>query len=202
MKFFYLILLVFVVGGGGLFYQSGLRAAKHPNPPERPLAARVVKGIPLGGGTVLINHFYPLIPPRRVQVRYIYVIAGQHVSKGEVLAKFEDHTYVVARAAGIITQPTDPAVAITDAFPRLWLTETAPFRLRLPITAASVSLCPGQQVRVTSRAHPTQLVTGKVGKVLIDKAFMLIDLRLQTVSPQSLPVGAQVLVEALPPQVG
>jgi hypothetical protein len=200
----HLLLLAFVIGGASLVYQSGKWPPKHPQPLAKsataPLAAP--KGVPLGVGTVVSSHFYPLVPARHVPLRYIYVQAGQRIRKGEVLAKFADHTFVVAHTAGLITlQDIDAAGVTVGPFPQLWFTEVVPFRLRLPLSATNVALCSGQQVLVKNRAHPTQFVLGKVSTVVVEGLSLRIDLRLQTVGAAPVPAGAQVLAEALPPLV-
>jgi hypothetical protein len=200
MKALYFLLLSCVLIGAGCYYQSG-KWAKSPvaaRPPAvLPPASR---GWPLGVGTVLSHHFYPLARANRGPVRYMYANAGQRVAKGELLVKYEDHTYFVAPTAGLIVQVDSP-VSSSSSFPSLWFEEAFSFRLRLPLTVASSALCPGQQIRLLRKLDATQLLTAKVSSVTVDGPFLLLNLRLQTVGKMLVPSGAQVRVEALLPLV-
>ncbi|MGI4870871.1 MAG: hypothetical protein ACRYFX_06790 [Janthinobacterium lividum] len=198
MKTAYFLLLSCLLIGAGFYYRSGRRANASPVALLTP--ARAQRGLPLGVGTVLVHHFYPLVRANRGPVRYLYANAGQHVPKGELLVKYEDHSYFVAPLAGLIVQPDSPATTL-NSFPALWFDEAFSFRLRLPLTATNRTLCPGQQVRLLSQLRTTQLLTAKVGSVTVDGRFLVLSLRLQTEGNTLVPVGAQVRVEALLPLV-
>lgn len=197
MKSLYLVLLA-AVAGVGLYWWRGVRA-KGPVAAGQLVAVRPVVGASLGVGTVLVSHSYRLAAYRRGPVRRMFVAAGQHVRKGELLLRFYDHTYLVASTAGIITQqPNSAGADQPGADPVFLFTELTPFRLRLPGSRASALVAAGQKVRVQSTQHPAQLVTGVVLASQLEGPTVLIDLRLQTVGPEPLPTAAHVQVNALP----
>jgi hypothetical protein len=198
MKLFSLLLLVFLTGAG-LSCWRGHWAPSPASAVALPATVRSVIGPLLGLGTVLTSHSFPLALHRHSPIKHLYVADGQHVHKGELLLKYYDYTFLMAPAAGIITQFADPLYKHNSgAEPVFFFTEATPFRLRLPVSPASDTLAVGQRVQVQSTQHPAQVVTGILLAMQPDSASLLLDLRLLTTGHEPLPAQSQVRVTSLP----
>jgi multidrug efflux pump subunit AcrA (membrane-fusion protein) len=198
MKLFLLFLLVLVVGAG-LFYWRGQGATASIRTTIAPSEVRSATGPLLGEGTVLASHSFPLALYRHGPIKHLYVDDGQHVRKGDLLLKFYDYTFLMAPTAGIITQYSTMARAGNPgAEPEFFFTEATPFRLRLAATSTSAALAVGQRVQAQSTQHPAQVVTGVLSAIESDSAALLITLRLLTVGHEPLPAQAQIQLHALP----
>jgi hypothetical protein len=197
MKLFSLLLLVFLAGAG-LSCWRGHWAASPASAVAPPAAVQSVRGPLLGLGTVLTSHSFPLAMHRHGPIKHLYVADGQHVRKGELLLKYYEYTFLMAPAAGIITQLADTACTHhLGAEPIFFFTEATPFRLRLPVSSASDTLAVGQRVLVQSTHHPAQVVTGILLAIQPDNASLLLDLRLLTIGHEPLPAQSQVRVTSL-----
>jgi hypothetical protein len=197
MKLLSLLLLVFLTGAG-LSYWQGHWAASPASAVAPPAAVQSVRGPLLGLGTVLTSHSFPLAMHRHGPIKHLYVADGQHVRKGALLLKYYDYTFLMAPAAGIITQLADTACHHSGAEPIFFFTEATPFRLRLTVSSASDTLAVGQRVLVQSTHHPAQVVTGILLAIQPDNASLLLDLRLLTIGHEPLPAQSQVRVTSLP----
>lgn len=194
MKLFLLLLLA-LLAGTGLFYWRGHWATRTASPAIHAAAARPARADLLGVGTVLISHSFPLPLYHHGPIKHLYVEDGQHVRKGELLLKYYDYTFLLAPTAGIITQFSDTARnQRSGAEPVFFFTEVTPFRLRLPAGSASNTLAVGQRVCVQSTQHPAQMVTGVLLSIHPDSIALLLDLRLLTVGHEPLPAQSEVRV--------
>jgi hypothetical protein len=118
--------------------------------------------------------------------------------KGELLLKCYGYTFLMAPAAGIISQFADTLhKQHLGAEPVFFFTEVMPSRLRLVASPASDTLVVGQQVQVQSIRHPNQVVTGMVVDIQPVSAALLLDLRLLTIGHEPMPAQAQVRVSRL-----
>jgi len=197
MKLFYLLLLA-LLAGTGLFCWRGQWATKTANAVAPAAATRPALGHLLGVGTVLTSHSFLLARYRHGPIKHLYVEGGQHVRKGELLLKYYDYTFLLAPAAGIITQLADTLrKQHSGADPVFFFTEVMPFRLRLPASSVSNTLAVGQQMQVQSTQHPAQVVTGVLVGIQPTSASLLLDLRLLTIGHEPLPAQAQVRVNKL-----
>ena len=198
MKLFSLLLLVFLAGAG-FSYWLGYWATKTASAVALPAETQPQLGPLLGLGTVLTSQSFPLALHRHGPIKHLYVEGGQHVRKGELLLKYYDYTFLMAPAAGIVTQFADTIQKQhSEAEPVFFFTEVTPFRLRLPTGSVSDTVAVGQQVQVQSTQHPTQVVTGMVVGIQPDSAALLLDLRLLTIGHEPLPTQTQVRVSRLP----
>jgi hypothetical protein len=197
MKRSCLFLLVFLTGAG-FSYWSGHWATKTANAVVLPAETQPKLGPLLGLGTVLISQSFSLALYRHGPIKHLYVEGGQHVRKGELLLKYYDYTFLMAPAAGIITQFSDTArTHRSGGEPVFFFTKVTPFRLRLPVSLVSDTLAVGQRVLVQSTQHPAQVVTGILLAIQPDSASLLLDLRLLTTGHEPLPAQSQVRVARL-----
>lgn len=197
MKVLALLLLAFLAGVG-LFYWPGHWATKTVSAVAPAVAVQSVPEPLLGVGTVLTSQSFPLALYRHGPIKHLYVAGGQHVRKGDLLLKYYDYTFLMAPAAGIITQFADTMhKQNSGAEPIFFFTQATPFRLRLPVSSASDTLAVGQRVRVQSTQHPAQVVTGILLAIQPDSASLLLDLRVLTTGHEPLPAQSQVRVTSL-----
>jgi hypothetical protein len=187
-----------LLAGVGLFSCQDHWATKSASADVYPAATRPTVGPLLGVGTVLTSHSFPLAQHRHGPIKHLYVEGGQHVRKGELLLKYYDYTFLMAPAAGIITQYADtPHTPNSGAEPVFFFTEVTPFRLRLSTNSARDTLAVGQRILVESTQHPAQVVTGTLLAIHTDSASLLLELRLLTTGREPLPIQSQVRVTRL-----
>jgi multidrug efflux pump subunit AcrA (membrane-fusion protein) len=191
-------LLLALLAGVSLFSCQEHWATKSASVAAHPMTTQPALGALLGVGTVLTSHSFPLALYRHGPIKHLYVEGGQHVRKGELLLKYYDYTFLMAPAAGIITQFADTLRnRRSGAEPAFFFTAVTPFRLRMPASSSSDTLALGQQVQVQSTQHPTQVVTGVLVAIQPDSASLLLDLRLLSIGHEPLPAQAQVRVNRL-----
>jgi biotin carboxyl carrier protein len=156
------------------------------------------EGTTLSEATVLTSHTYKLLAPTSSRIKRSYIELGQRVKKGAILFKFDNYNFLVAPAAGIVTQQlVTYGQYVPHLAPVALFTELYPFRLRLPPAAGVTQLKPGDLLRVQDSQHPTQLVTGVVVANAQENGAQLLDLRLRSLSSDPIPEGDKVQVKVL-----
>jgi biotin carboxyl carrier protein len=201
MKFVY-PLLVTAAAGLGVRCWTGPQAATTPTVATATagaaLAPTSAASTSLGEATVLTSHTYTLLAPTSGRIHRSYIEPGQVIKKGALLLKFENYTFLLAPANGIVTQPL---VTYSDYVPRLapiaQFTELYPFRLRLPLASGQAQLKPGDLLQVQDSQHPAQSVRGVVVSRSVENNVQLLDLRLRNLSAGPLPEGDKVRVSLL-----
>jgi multidrug efflux pump subunit AcrA (membrane-fusion protein) len=194
MKFVY-PLLVTAATGLGVRWWMGPQAA--PTPAVAALTAMPATAS-LGEATVLTSRSYTLLAPTSGHIKRSYIELGQVVTKGTLLLKFENYTFLIAPANGIVTQQL---VTYSDYVPHLapvaQFTELYPFRLRLPLTSSQAQLKPGDVLQIQDSQHPTQRVMGVVVASSLKDDARLLDLRLRSLGSGPIPEGDKVQVSLL-----